>query len=408
MGFPPSLTVINIFFAPLLVCSIPADKASMKKLKMSGYNFMKRIQIAYEKIFGEALFEQNGFVSVWSLLTALGTLHLGSNSNTRSEIQELAFSAFDSSELKAPHRSLLNLTKEIAADTYEDTIKVSNRLYLQNDYGVLQSFQDDMEKCHLSDALEFDFGKSEEARNSINKWVEEQTMNRIDNLIPDGKITSATKLVYSVHFYGTWKHEFDPSLTSKQDFFIVKNGVVTTTKKVDMMSRTVDFTFCRFDGLEAEILKLDYAEGPLSMLIILPDKVTGQPDVIRHQEEFDYASCANKNSAETAEIFVPKMEIKASYPTKNIFRMAGMRNVFDPNKADLSGITKDDQLFVDEIYHQAFLSINEEGTEASVNRHAALGFGQKVFKVDHPFSIKIVEKKFENVLFEGAIADPSV
>ena len=173
------------------------------------------------------------------------------------------------------------------------------------------------------------------------------------------------------------------------------------------MSRTGDFTFCRFDGFEAEILKLDYAEGPLSMLIILPDKVTGQPDVIRHQEEFDYASCANKNSAEPAEIFVPKMEIKASYPTKNIFKMAGMRDVFDPNKADLSGITKDDQLFVDEIYHQAFLSINEEGTEASVNRHAALGFGQKVFKVDHPFSIKIVEKKFENVLFQGVIADPS-
>ena len=69
---------------------------------------------------------------------------------------------------------------------------------------------------------------------------------------------------------------------------------------------------------------------------------------------------------------------------------------------------------VDEIYHEAFLTVNEEGTEASggrgsvVNRHAALGFGQKVFKVDHPFSIKIVEKKFENVLFEGAIADPSV
>ena len=145
---------------------------------------MKKIQIAYEKIFGEALFEQNGFVSVWSLLTALGTLHLGSNSNTRSEIQELGFSAFDSSELKAPHRSLLNLTTEIAADTYEDTIKVANQLYLQNDYGTLQSFQDDMEKCYLSDAPEFDFGKSEEARNSINKWLEEQTMNRIDNLIP--------------------------------------------------------------------------------------------------------------------------------------------------------------------------------------------------------------------------------
>ena len=107
-------------FAPLLVCSIPADEASMKKLKMSSYNFLKKIQIAYEKIFGETLFELNGLVSVWSLLTALGTLHLGSKGNTRSKIQELAFSAFDSSELKAPHRSLLNLTTEIAGDTYED------------------------------------------------------------------------------------------------------------------------------------------------------------------------------------------------------------------------------------------------------------------------------------------------
>ena len=88
----------------------------MEKLKTSGYEFLKKIQIAYEKIFGETLFELNGFDSVWSLLTALGTLHLGSNGNTRSEIQELTFSAFNSSEFKAPHRSLLNLTTEIAAD----------------------------------------------------------------------------------------------------------------------------------------------------------------------------------------------------------------------------------------------------------------------------------------------------
>ena len=95
---------------------------------------------------------------------------------------------------------------------------------------------------------------------------------------------------------------------------------------------------------------------------------------------------------------------------KNILSKAGMTDVFSSSKADLSGISEGVQLFVDEVYHQAFVSVNEKGTEAAAATAIVTirDSGRKTFKCDHPFRFMVVENKFGNVLFEGSLSDPSV
>ena len=387
---------------------------TMKKLKKSSDMFREKVGKAALKIMGDDLYVRNQFCAPFSLQTAIGMLLLGSKGITRSQIRNLTFSGFNSSKLVAPHRSLLYLTKEVSkpykAGTDYDTMNVANRIYIQNGLGVDQKFVYETERCYASDAGDIDFGKSDEARNTINSWAEEKTMGKIEELLPKGSISPNTKLVMvnAIYFYGSWKHQFNASLTKKRDFHIMSNGTKEKTVKVDMMSQWGNFKFCRLDGINAEILKLDYTEERLSMLIILPDKKDGLSEVFT--EKFDYKKCFEKNLTRHAKIFIPKFEIKVDYPMKKILSEAGMKDVFVQSKADLSGIAKDGQLFVDEIYHQTFISVNEKGTEAAAATGTVMltKSRPKTFECDHPFLFRIVENQFGNVLFEGSVSNPRV
>ena len=92
---------------------------------------------------------------------------------------------------------------------------------------------------------------------------------------------------------------------------------------------------------------------------------------------------------------------------------AGIKDLFDESNADLSGISNVDQLFVNEMHQQAYIRVDEEGTEAAIAVGSVAdtrGFraGTKEFLCDHPFLFMIVENTFGNVLFEGSVANPSI
>ena len=169
------------------------------------------------------------------------------------------------------------------------------------------------------------------------------------------------------------------------------------------------FEFCRLDGVKAEMLKLDYTEERLSMFIILPDEVDGAPSVFKHYNDFNQENCKGQLRPVAATILIPKFEVETEYKMKRTFTEMGINHLFSPNKANLSGISKQGQLYVDEIYYKAFLKVDEDGTEAAAASGSVINMVSKIklFNANHPFMIKIVENKHGNVVFEGLIADPS-
>ena len=116
-----------------------------------------------------------------------------------------------------------------------------------------------------------------------------------------------------------------------------------------------------------------------------------------------------------AKIIIPKFEIQANYNFSETMPEAGIKDLFDKSKADLSGISNTDQLFVNEMHQQAYIRVDEEGTEAAIAVGSVADTGglrqfreTKEFLCDHPFLFMIVENTFGNVLFEGSVANPSL
>ena len=95
----------------------------------------------------------------------------------------------------------------------------------------------------------------------------------------------------------------------------------------------------------------------------------------------------------------------------NVLSALGMEGAFSAEQADFSGITGGRDLFISAALHQAFVEVNEEGTEAAAATAivmAPTGLPQPIplFKADRPFIFLIRDSKTESILFIGKVMDP--
>lgn len=88
-----------------------------------------------------------------------------------------------------------------------------------------------------------------------------------------------------------------------------------------------------------------------------------------------------------------------------------MKLAFDPNNADLSGMTTEEQLFIQAVLHEVFIAVDEEGTEAAaataVVAGATAGFIPMEMRVDRPFIFVIHDVTHSTPLFVGRVMDPT-
>lgn len=79
--------------------------------------------------------------------------------------------------------------------------------------------------------------------------------------------------------------------------------------------------------------------------------------------------------------------------------------------ADLSNMDETHALYVEEVIHQAFVKVDEQGTEAAaatgVVTNLTSFLPKNVFRADHPFLFIIQQKDTMNILFMGRVNNPT-
>src|SRR5699024_2820918 len=101
------------------------------------------------------------------------------------------------------------------------------------------------------------------AREEINAWVEEQTEDRIQDIVPEGALSDITRLVLAnaIYFYGTWANTFETSATEEDDFSLVDG----TGVRVPFMRQTEHFPYAAGEGFQ--IVELPYSDSGFAMTI---------------------------------------------------------------------------------------------------------------------------------------------
>jgi serpin B len=349
---------------------------------------------------------ENIFYSPYSISAALAMTYEGAKGQTASEMKSVFH--FPESNLLRPNFAAIY--NEINKKDKPYKLSTGNALWIQKDYKLLEEYLLTVEKYYGGKAANLDFaGEPEKSRQTINTFIEQQTANRIKDLIPQGILDAATKLVLTnaIYFKGTWVWEFDKANTQEQDFKITPTNIV----KTPMMHMDIEKAkFNYADVGKLQILELPYKGDEVSMLVLLP---TGNLDAIESNFTIEKLNeWKGKMKEEKLDaISLPKFEFDTKYFMKETLSAMGMPTAFG-DAADFSGINGTRNLFIDQVIHQAFVKVDEKGTEAAgatavIMKEVAAPLQRKVFNADRPFVFVIQEKDTGNILFLGRVADPT-
>ncbi|XP_054645275.1 leukocyte elastase inhibitor-like [Dunckerocampus dactyliophorus] len=353
----------------------------------------------------------NIFVSPLSISSALAMVYLGAKGDTAAQMaQALSFKSGEDI-----HADFHSLNGDINSPSVSYILKLANRLYGENTSRFLSQFLDATHKYYKADLKTVDFiGAPEACRAEINSWVEQQTQNKIKDLLKPGTLSSMTRLalVNAIYFKGNWMYRFSPTNTLEMPFKVNQN----VTTKVHMMYLREKLPYNYIPELGLQILEMPYTDDELSMVVLLPEESTdGSDPLLKLEKELthtklnEWTSRNNMDVHSEVVVHLPKFKLEEEYLLNEPLAKLGMTNVFCAAKADLSGMNGEGKLFLSTVAHKAFVEVNEEGTEAAAATACIASFcmlREEHFKADHPFLFFIRHNKSKSILFLGRFSSP--
>ncbi len=397
------------------------------------------------RLYRELPPEGNCFFSPLGVATALLTLLPGARGGTARELESVL--GVDGvpddlgshvSELRAALERRTVIYPEWDAASYEsrdverDTLLltlatalfVEERFPLQTDYCAL------LEESFGADFFSLAFADPTAAARRINAWVGEKTGGRIPTIVSPDALTPESRLVLAnaIHFKARWAEPFEervtrpgrfhrlggvapklPSLRRGLELLLGRDGGVV---QVPMMWQVSSYAHWSDGDLAA--LRVPYEAG-LSMLILLPAKgrlrdVEGRLDM----ELLDRIAAGAEHRL--VHLRLPRFELRTRFSLSRALRSLGLDEALAPT-ADFGGISPHrDGLMLSDVLHEAWVSVDERGTEAAAATAVLMVMGSAPharppkpirFHVDRPFFFAIQDDRTKSLLFFGRVTDPS-
>ncbi|MDI9434358.1 MAG: serpin family protein [Planctomycetota bacterium] len=373
----------------------------------------------YQKLRGG---DGNLFFSPYSVSTALAMTYAGARGETERQMAEAMWYPTSGEVLAKLGIAGEPMTADAFAGAFGGIIRelnakggknayelrVANALWGQQDFAFLDAFVRLVEAEYGGRIRNVDFvGATEKARRTINTWVEEQTNGKIKDLISEGAVGQMTRLVLTnaIYFKGNWASQFKEDRTQDAPFTLLDASKV----QVPMMNQKAKFGYGQTDDLQ--VLQLPYVGNELSMVILLPEAVDGIRQLEQELTAENLAKWLDSLHEREVIVSIPKFKMTSKFSLESVLRSMGMGRAFT-GAADFSGMTGRRDLFISAVIHQAYVDVNEEGTEAA----AATGVVMKltsampdrtpVFQADHPFLFMIRDNASGSILFFGRVSDP--
>lgn len=291
-------------------------------------------------------------------------------------------------------------------------LNVANSLWGQKGTPFFPQFLDTLALNYGAGMNLVDFvGNSEGARVAINDWVAAATEDKIENLLAKGDVNSSTRLVLTnaIYFNGSWKDAFNESLTADGTFHSLSDGDVTAK----LMHGGGSMRYAETADFQA--VELPYASSSTAMLIVLPQP--GKFETVEASLSSSWLRGVwSSEQAAPVNLTVPKFSFRTRAYLASTLSSLGMPEAFS-GAADFSGMVdpKDDRLSIAEVVHEAFIGVDEKGTEAAAATAVVMIDGgvapnpptPKDVVADRPFLFFIHDFSTGAVLFGGRVVNPS-
>jgi serpin B len=374
--------------------------------------------------------DQNALLSPYSIQSALAMTYAGADGVTRAEMMKTLHYPTNDAELHGSFAAMQKALDEVVQKSKASseqakqwgatndpiTLTVANRLFGQAGYDFRLAFLDLVKDKYAAPFEPLDFIRnSSAATKHINDWVENQTQQRIRNLIPDGALNDLTRLVLvnAIYLKAPWAEPFFAGATRPQPFRLAGGN------RVDVLTMTQKHSFGYEIRNGFSIVVIPYSSWDIQFVILLPDKANGLPALESKLTSELLASCTQAQAHELI-LYLPKFKLEPPMiPLSKELKSLGMTMAFDDplGSANFDRIAPkrpSDYLYVSEVFHKTFLNLDEKGTEAAAATAVVIVYNgiapeppkPLVVRVDHPFLFAIQHRSSGACLFLGRVVDP--
>lgn len=361
---------------------------------------------AYQKIRTQP---GNIVFSPYSISTALAMTYAGARGATATQMAEALDFRLPHAELHQAFGALQGRMRRLQQDS-PVRLNIANALWIQRGYEIRTSFTELTEKYYDANLFDMKFKQDPEAaRRKINRWVEKKTDDRITDLLAKGTVDDSTRLVLTnaVYFKAAWKHQFKPDATRDVAFWL------TPKKKTEVPTMYQQDRFGYREDRTMQVLEMPYEGADLSMFILLPKATDGLDWLESKLSAATLKKWTSGLKVRKVKVFLPKFRATRDLSLNKLLMSLGMVDAFSL-KADFSGIEASKELAISDVIHQAFIAVDEAGTEAAaatavvmMAMAAPLQKPVPVFRADHPFVFLIRDNRTGTILFMGRLSEPA-
>jgi serpin B len=365
----------------------------------------------YQELRGR---EGNLFFSPYSISLAMAMLSGGAGGSTETQMADALHFTLPQERLHPAFNALDQLIAAYAKtaqdpETQDDRgfqLDVANSIWGQDGFPFLDSYLDLLARNYGAGMHLTDFANQPDAsRRMINDWIAQQTRDKIMDMIPEGVIDSLTRLVLAnaIYFKALWRTPFDPAETKQEAFFPADGSMVNTPM---MHTGPASYPYAEGDGWLA--VGLPYLGGDVMMAVVMPSGGFSGFETGLTEGRLEAILSAMKN--QSLVLSMPKFGVESNIDLKGPLQNMGMTDAF--TNADFSGIDGQKDLAVSDVLHQAFVKVDETGTEAAAATIAVVGLTAGptrpiVVTIDHPFLFLIYDAQTQTILFMGRCINPA-
>jgi len=396
-----SFTLLTVLFSLLLAASCQGTEATPPEEEGDMHQVVEGNTALAVDLY-QQLRAQNGnlFLSPYSISLALGMTYGGAREKTAEEMATALHFPDNHEQLHPAFKRLNQKLAETAAETGQK-LDIANGLCL-TEGNVSSEF-----KALLRDSYEAELFSGDV--NVINAWVEDKTHGKIEKILEQLSANSVCVLLNAIYFKGLWESQFKEKQTHDAPFSVSPGKEVT----VPLMHQKFDLKVLRKEGFR--VASMPYKGERMSMLIFLPNEVTGLPALEKQLTAHNlqqWLTELDRTMSQEIDIYLPKFKLETEYDLVDCFKALGMQGAFESEVADFRGMgwPKGD-LWISQIKHKAFVEVNEEGTEAAaataVEMITKAAMPTPPFRADHPFLFLIRDNQTGAVLFLGRLVDPT-
>jgi serpin B len=344
---------------------------------------------------------ENTLYSPYSISLALAMTYAGARGETAQQMAETLHYTLPPERL---HPAFNALDQALRSEDEEEgafRLHLVNAVWGQQGYTFLDPFLDTLAEHYGAGMRLLDFGAPEPARQAINDWATDETEGKVEELLPPGAINPATTLVLAnaIYFKAAWLVPFMAQATHDAPFSRLDGSEVT----VQMMRHPIPLGYAQGTGYQA--VELRYSGERASMVILLPDEGQFEAFAAALDAERMDGILTDMGRA-TLTLHMPRFSYGAGFALRETLSAMGMPAPF--TNADFSGMDGTRSLFISDVYHKAFIAVDEEGTEAAAATAVVMERGlPPELRIDRPFIYAIRDVETGSILFVGQVLDPT-